>query len=155
LFSYLEKLGIKTQTVNHKAVFTVEESQSIRQGFPGGHSKNLFLKEKNGKLWLVVAEENTRIDLKLLRKQIGATNLSFGKPELLWETLGVTPGSVTPFSLINDLENTVRVVLDQALVSEDTLYFHPLINTSTTQIDSKDFLTFIDKLGHDLQIIEI
>jgi Ala-tRNA(Pro) deacylase len=112
LFARLSELGIETETVRHPAVFTVEESKALRGDLPGGHTKNLFLKDKKGALWLVVALEDRPVDMKDLRRRIGSAPLSFGRPELLKEVLGIDPGSVTPFAVINDTENRVNVVLD-------------------------------------------
>lgn len=163
LLHKLDKLGINTQTVEHERVFTVEQSTALRQrlgnnpsGYlSGGHSKNLFLKDKKQVLWLIVASHDRVIDLKALRKTIGAGNLSFGKPELLFEVLGVTPGSVTPFSLINDVQCRVRVILDAGLLAHASLYFHPLINSRTTCISPGDLLTFIKSCGHQPQILTL
>ena len=114
-------------------VFTVAESQAIKQEIPGGHSKNLFLKDKKGRLFLVVADAETRIDLKRLHEAIGASGrLSFGSAELLREMLGVEPGSVTPFALVNDRERRVTLVLDEALMRSEPVNFHPLVNSATT-----------------------
>ena len=119
LADYLRALGIGATTVTHPPLFTVEESQALRGEIPGAHTKNLFLKDKKDALFLVVAREEAAIDLKRLHQRIGATGrLSFGRPELLVETLGVTPGAVTPFGLINDRPPRVQVVLEAALDGE-------------------------------------
>ncbi len=155
LFDFLAKLGIETVTTEHAPVFTVEESQSLRGSIPGGHCKSLFLKSKKGDLWLVVADEARRVDLKRLGKHLGSGNLSFGKPELLGEVLGVEPGSVTPFALINDPGHRVRVVLDQAMLRHDKLNYHPLQNDATTTIGSADLQAFVAALGHDAYITDL
>lgn len=155
LQSRLTELGLECETISHQPVFTVEESQSVRGNMPGGHSKNLFLKDKKGVLWLVVCEEDRPVDMKALRKVIGAANLSFGKPDLLLEVLGITPGSVTPFALINDREQKVRVVLDAGLMAHTELHFHPLTNAATTRISPDDLLVFIRSCGHQPEIVEI
>ena len=134
LFARLSELGIETETVRHPAVFTVEESKALRGDLPGGHTKNLFLKDKKGALWLVVALEDRAIDMKDLRRRIGSAALSFGRPELLKEVLGIDPGSVTPFAVINDTGNRVNVVLDAEMMSLRALNFHPLTNTATTSV---------------------
>ncbi len=149
LFRRLESLEITTTTVEHPPLFTVEESRALRGKIPGGHSKNLFLKCKKGQLWLVVALETARIDLKSLHKRIGAAHLSFGRPELLEQALGVPAGSVTPFALINDAEQRLRVVLDDAMMRLERLNFHPLVNTATTTIGREDLLAFIRSCGHE------
>lgn len=155
LFSFLDRLGIITETVSHPPVFTVEEARALRGEIAGGHCKCLFLKDKKGGLWLVVADEARRVDLKALAKHLGAPNFSFAKPERLRETLGVEPGSVTPFALINDRDNRVRVVLDQAMLAHDQLNYHPLSNDATTTIASADLAAFIAACGHQAYITDL
>lgn len=149
LFAHFERLGINTETVEHAAVFTVEDAKAERGALPGAHSKNLFLKDKKSQFWLVVALEDRAIDLKALRKTIGAAQLSFGRPEALAEKLGIEPGSVTPFSVINDTEGAVRVVLDEGMLALEPLNFHPLVNTATTRISAADLLAFLRDTGHE------
>jgi Ala-tRNA(Pro) deacylase len=148
LFARLSALGIETVTVQHAALFTVEQSKALRGDIPGAHTKNLFLKCKKGTLWLVVAVESTAIDLKTLHTRLECGRLSFGNAELLGEVLGVTPGSVTPFAVINDTENRVTVVLDEALFAYDRLNFHPLVNTATTGISKDGLLAFLADCKH-------
>ena len=155
LLARLNGLGIKTETVDHPAVYTVQESKKLRGNLPGAHSKNLFLKDKKRRLWLVVALEDRVVDLKALRKSIGAAQLSFGKPDLLMEVLGIEPGSVTPFSVVNDTENRVTVVLDKGLLAYEILNFHPLINTATTRISPDGLRTFFADTGHVPQEIAL
>jgi len=153
LLDRLAALGIEAETVDHPAVYTVEESQRLRGDLPGAHSKNLFLKDKKGRLWLVVALEDRNIDLKALRKTIGAAQLSFGKPEVLAELLGIEPGSVTPFAVINDTEGRVTVVLDEGLLAHEALNFHPLTNTATTRLAPDGLLAFLDDTGHTPMVV--
>ena len=155
LLSRLDALGIVTTTVDHPAVFTVEESKRLRGDLLGGHTKNLFLKDKKGCLWLVVTLEDRDVDLKALRKEIGATQLSFGKPDLLSKVLGLEPGSVTPFGVINDTDRHVTVILDKGLLAFDTVNFHPLTNTATTQISPEGLMTFLRDTRHVPTIIEL
>ncbi len=157
LFARFDKLGISHRTVDHPAVFTVEESREIKQEMPGGHSKNLFMKDKRGTVSLVVAESDTQVDLKILGKVLKSKQrLSFGKPELLEETLGIQPGSVTPFALINDVEKRVsHVVLDQAFFEFEQIWFHPLENTASTAIAPADLVKFIDACGHNPQLMDL
>lgn len=152
LFDFLEQLGIATTTHEHKAVFSVAESETLDARLPGGHTKNLFLKDAKGRLFLVVAQSSSQIDLKALPKTLGCARLSFGKPELLLETLGVTPGSVTAFSVINDPEAQVSVVIDATLMDHDTINCHPLENTATTSIAREDLLKFMSACGHEPRI---
>ena len=127
----------------------------MRGQLKGGHAKNLFLKNKKGRLYLLVAEEDAPVQLKTFAKSIGAGNLSFGKPELLMETLGVIPGAVTPFALINAAPGEIDVYLDEALLANDPLNFHPLDNTMTTTIGRADLLRFIEALGHEWRGVDI
>lgn len=149
LLDFLKGLGIATRTYEHPAVFTVAESIEIEKAMPGGHTKNLFLKDKKDRIYLVVALNDARIDLKSLHKTIGSDRLSFGKAELLEEVLGVKPGSVTPFALINDRSARVTVILDETMMANDLLNYHPLENTATTAIARDDLLRFIRATGHE------
>ena len=153
LFELLIHLGIKTKTLEHPPAYTVEDAKAYRGELSGAHSKNLFLKDKKEQLWLVVCLEDRNINMKDLKKSIGSAHLSFGKPDLLMETLGVAPGSVSPFTLINDTDLRVRLVLDQEMMAFDYLNFHPLENTATTQISSNNMLTFIHSCGHGADMI--
>lgn len=156
LAAYLAGLGIEAKTVSHPPLFTVEESRALRGEIAGAHTKNLFLKDKKDALFLVVALEDAPIDLKHLHGRIGASGrLSFGRPELLAETLGVVPGAVTPFGLVNDRPPRVNVVLDAALMAHDLVNCHPLVNTATTTLKSADLLTFIRATGHEPVILPI
>jgi Ala-tRNA(Pro) deacylase len=149
LFARLAELGIASVTTEHDAVFTVEQSQDLRQTLPGAHSKNLFLADKDGSVLLVVAKDDTRVDLKLMARRLGLGRLSFGKPERLMDLLGVTPGSVTPFALINDTLTRVAVVVDAALAAATEVNFHPLENTATTRLATADLFRFIRACGHE------
>ena len=149
LFAYLDSLGIAHQTVRHPPVFTVEEARALRGQVPGGHTKNLFLRDKKGALFLVVAPENAAIELKSLHRALGASGrFSFGSAELMRETLGVEPGSVTPFAAINDKDALVTVILDAAMMVHYLLNFHPLVNTGTTTISREGLLKFLEATGH-------
>ena len=123
LFARFMALGIEATTRDHAPVYTVEEAQALRGEIPGGHCKNLFLKDDKGNIWLIVCLEEAQVDLKAAPAKIGSRRLSFGKPELLKEVLGVEPGSVTPFGLINDTEKRVNVVLDAAMMAHDLVAF--------------------------------
>ncbi len=156
LLARLKALGIETTTVEHPPLFTVAQSQELRGRIEGGHSKNLFLKDKKDRIFLVVAEEDAEIDLKRLHTLIGGSGrLSFGKAELLEEVLGVKPGSVTPFGAINDTEGRVAVVLDEAMMAHDLLNFHPLTNEATTTIRRGDLVAFLKSCGHDPRIVAV
>jgi Ala-tRNA(Pro) deacylase len=155
LFQRLESLGITTKTKAHAAVFTVEEAQLVHDGIPGGHCKNLFCKDEKGVLWLIVCLEDARVDLKAAPAKIGSKRLTFGKPDLLMEVLGVEPGSVTPFGLINDTAVRTNVILDSTMMSQETLNYHPLKNNETTSIRSSDLITFIKSCGHDPKVVAV
>jgi Ala-tRNA(Pro) deacylase len=152
LMERLAELGIASRTFDHAPVFTVEESGELYEKIPGGHTKNLFLKDAKGQLFLIVAHHDTRVDPKKLPPVIGSARLSFGQAPLLAEVLGVTPGSVTAFALLNDVTNRVQVVIDQKLMAFETINLHPMENTATTSIARDDLLRFIRATGHPLQI---
>jgi Ala-tRNA(Pro) deacylase len=155
LFALLERLGIASSTVEHPPLFTVEQSRALRGEIAGGHTKNLFLKDKKDQVFLVVAEEDAEIDMKNLHKRIGSARLSFGRPELLEVLLGVVPGSVTPFGAVNDTTGRVTVILDTPLLRHETLNFHPLENVATTNIGREDFLAFLRHTGHEPRILQV
>jgi len=153
LFAYLDTLGIAHKTVTHPPAFTVEDARGLRGAIAGGHTKNLFLRDKKGVPYLVVAFEDAVIDLRGLHRLLGATGrFSFGSPELMAELLGITPGSVTPFAVINDKERRVTVVLDSAMTAQPVLNFHPLVNTGTTTISRDGLLKFLEATGHPARI---
>jgi Ala-tRNA(Pro) deacylase len=153
LFAYLDSLGIAHKTVIHPPVFTVGEGRELRGAIEGGHTKNLFLRDKKGTVFLVVALENAVIELKSLHRLLGATGrFSFGSPELMRELIGVEPGSVTPFSVINDKAGRVTVVLDAAMMEHEILNYHPLVNTGTTTISREGLLKFLEATGHKPRI---
>jgi len=155
LLARLKSLGIEATTRDHPPVYTVEEARALRGEIPGGHCKNLFLKDDKGNLWLIVCLEEAEIDLKAAPARIGSRRLSFGRAELLREVLGVEPGSVTPFGLINDTEKRVNVVLDAGMMAHEFLSYHPLENTATTTIRAPDLVTFIRSCGHEPRIVAV
>jgi Ala-tRNA(Pro) deacylase len=155
LFAFLDQLGIAHHTVSHPPLFTVEQSQQLRGAIPGGHTKNLFLKDKKGALFLVVASEDATIDLKTLHHKLGAGRLSFGSPDLLRNVLGVEPGAVTAFAAINDKTGLVAVILDKALLDHAVINCHPLVNTMTTSIARADLLKFLEATGHPPRVVAV
>jgi Ala-tRNA(Pro) deacylase len=156
LFAYLDSLGIAHKSVSHPPLFTVEESRSLRGKIAGAHTKNLFLRDKKGAPFLVVALEDAAIELKSLHRLLGASGrFSFGSAELMGELLGVEPGSVTPFAVINDKEARVTLVLDAALMAHAVLNFHPLRNTATTTISRDGLLKFLEATGHKPRIAPV
>jgi Ala-tRNA(Pro) deacylase len=154
LLHRLTDLGIGHRTVEHPAVFTVEEARRHTAHLPGGHCKSLFLKDRKGGLWLLVCLDHRRIDMGRLAKAIDSPRLSFGQAELLQEVLGVGPGSVTPFALINDRDRRVQPLLDEAMLARDRLNFHPLTNRATTTIAAADLPRFLEACGHRPQVID-
>jgi Ala-tRNA(Pro) deacylase len=150
LFARLAELGISTETFEHPPVFTVEEAREHCGALPGTHCKSLFLKDKKGALYLVVARDSALIDLKALAKALGAGRFSFGQPELLLAVLGVSPGSVTPFALINDTARRLCVVLDRTMMAGERLNYHPLTNRATTAISPADLSRFIAACGQQV-----
>ncbi|MBV9244937.1 MAG: prolyl-tRNA synthetase associated domain-containing protein [Methylobacteriaceae bacterium] len=154
LLAFLASVDIPTHTVEHPALFTVEQSQALRGTIPGGHTKNLFVKDRKGRLFLLVAAEDAVIDLKRVHETIGAQGrVSFGSPELLEEALGIKPGAVTPFGAINDADGRVTVVLDAGMMKEARLNFHPLVNTRTTGLAGADLVKFLRATGHEPLIV--
>jgi len=154
LFARLEELGIAAKTVEHPPMFTVEQSQDLRGTIPGGHTKNLFLKDKDGRLALVIAKDDTKVDLKALSKQLGLGRFSFGKPDLLMDVLGVESGSVTAFALINETSRRLSaVVVDEALLRFAEVNCHPLINSATTRVATGDLIRFIEACGHTPRLL--
>jgi Ala-tRNA(Pro) deacylase len=147
LMALLDSLGVEHATHEHPAVFRVGEGEDIKAAIPGAHTKNLFLKDAKGQLWLISAADRTVIDLKRLHRVIGSARLSFGNAELMEEALGVTPGSVTAFALINDNARRVRFVLDRILFDAERVNFHPLTNTATTGVGRDGFRKFLAAVG--------
>ena len=156
LNAFLADLGISVSTVRHPPLFTVADSQALRGEVPGGHTKNLFLKDKKDNYFLVTVGEEAVVDLKQIHNLIGAASrVSFGKPEMLMELLGVVPGAVTVFGLINDGENRVKIVLDEALMENSVINAHPLTNEATTSIAATDLIKFIEATGHEPVILKV
>ena len=155
LLQFLTKHGIAQQTVEHPAVFTVEQAKALRGSLPGAHIKNLFVRNRREEMWLVVALEDAGIDLKRLADHLGAGRLSFGSAERLMRVLGVKPGSVTPFALINDRERQVRLVLDRAILEHDPVNAHPLVNSMSTAVSPQGLLGFFAATGHSPRLIDL
>ncbi|MGD0430433.1 MAG: prolyl-tRNA synthetase associated domain-containing protein [Acetobacteraceae bacterium] len=154
LFAYLDRLGIAHSTMTHPPIFTVEEGREWHHKVPGLHCKNLFLKDKKEKIWLAVMPGDKRADLNRLEKRVRAARMSFGKPDLLLEVIGLTPGSVTPFGLINDEARRITVVVDEDLPKSEWVNFHPLHNAASTTLRSADLLRFIRALGYEPLIVD-
>ncbi len=152
----LQELGIQAETVEHEPVFTVAESASVKERIPGAHSKNLFVKDKKGRFFLISAKHDTAIDLKRMHETLGASGrLSFGSAEQLRALLGVEPGSVTAFAVVNDTEGKVTMVLDANLMEHERVNFHPLVNSMTTGVSREDLVAFLRATGHDPLILRL
>ena len=156
LFEYLDSLGIAHSTKYHPPVFTVAGSESLRDEIPGGHTKNLFLKDRKDQYFLLTVEENATVDLKTVHQIVGgASKFSFGKPEKLMEYLGVIPGSVTAFGVINDTGRNVTIVLDADLMKNEIVNCHPLSNDATTSIAGSDLIRFVEATGHTAHVLKV
>ncbi|HEY8383946.1 MAG TPA: prolyl-tRNA synthetase associated domain-containing protein [Microvirga sp.] len=156
LLAYLHELGIAAETVEHEPVFTVAESRPVKARIPGAHSKNLFVKDKKGRFFLITAKDETAIDLKRAHEAIGASGrLSFGSGDQLREMLGVEPGSVTPFAVVNDRDGRVTMILDANLMAHERVNFHPLVNSMTTGVSREDLVRFLEATGHAPAIVRL
>jgi Ala-tRNA(Pro) deacylase len=156
LFAFLDQLGIAVKTVSHPPLYTVADSQSLRGQIEGGHTKNLFVKDKKDNFFLLTLGEDATVDLKTIHHTIGAASkVSFGKPEALLELLGVVPGAVTAFGPVNDTERRVSVFLDADLMKHDIVNCHPLINTATTSIAASDLIKFLEATGHKPVVVKL
>jgi len=155
LLNHLKALGIATTTTEHAAAFTVDELEAVAGHLPGVHVKNLFLCDAKKKMWLVVAPGARALDLKKLADIIGSARLSFGSEERLVRVLGVAPGSVTPFAIINDKDNVVQVILDAEMMQGDIINAHPLVNTMSTSIAPQDLLKFMAHCGHSPRLVNL
>ena len=149
LYERRRALGIAWKTIQHVPVFTTEEAAAVSGTLTGALTKNLFLKDQKGGLWLVVLRDHIRLDLKALAKALPCPRFSFGSAELLIETLGIAPGAVTPFALMNDGGAKVKVILDAGMMAMDPLNFHPLRNDRTATISAEALLKFIRATGHE------
>lgn len=155
LMAKLESLGIEYKLHHHEAVFTVEESEKLDSEIPGTHCRNLFLRDKKKKNFLLVLQNATEVEMKKLPPVIGSDRLSFGSADRLWEFLGVRPGSVCPFAIINDTENKVKILFDKSMMETDIVNYHPLLNTMTVSLKPPDLVKFIEDCGHEAHIIDL
>ena len=156
LLAYLEGLGIAVRTVTHPPLMTVADSQQLRGEIPGGHTKNLFLKDKKDNYFLLTVDEEAVVDLKSVHRIVGAASrLSFGKPEALMDLLGVKPGAVTVFGAVNDTGRKVRIILDADLMENDVINGHPLTNEATTSIARDDLVRFLEATGHGATVLKV
>jgi Ala-tRNA(Pro) deacylase len=154
LFERLTELGIEVVTETHAPVFTVPEAKAVRSHIPGCHTKNLFVRNKKQRMWLIVCHQDRVVDLRALGEKVGGGRLSFGSPRRLMNYLGVIPGAVNPFAIINDHGRRVVVVLDSHILEEEPLNFHPLDNAMTTSIGVEDFLRFLEAEDHPPVLVD-
>lgn len=155
LFARLEELGIEVETRTHPPVFTVDEARALRGEIPGCHSKNLFVRDHKKNMWLVVCREDRKLDMKALAGVLGSGRLSFGSPRRLLQHLGVIPGAVSPFAVLNDHEGAVQVAIDRQMLEERPWNFHPLDNGRTTSIDPDDLIRFLEAEDHSPRLVDL
>ncbi len=155
LFACFDKIGISYDLYHHEAVYTVAESEKIDRDIPGTPCRNLFLRDKKKQNFLLVLQNDTEVDIKKLASVIGSGRLSFGSAERLWEYLGVRPGSVCPFAVINDTEKQVKILLDQSMIETELVTYHPLLNTMSVSLSPADLLKFIEAAGHKPHIVDL
>lgn len=155
LLELLQSIDIAYELFNHEAVFTVEESSEVNAAIPGTHCRNLYLRDKKKKNFLVVAANETDVDLKALQDKIQCGRLSFGSADRLWQFLGIRPGSVCPFTVINDTDHAVQIVLDAHMMKQTLVNYHPLDNTMTVGISPDDLLKFLEHTGHTPLILDL
>jgi Ala-tRNA(Pro) deacylase len=155
LFAYLEDLEIAYDLHHHEATFKVEQSKHLKNHIEGLHCRNLFLRDKKKVMYLVVASNDTKIDLKKLDKLVGANRFSFGSADRLWQYLGVRPGSVCPYAVINDKDCAVNVILDKAMQTDEKVNYHPLVNTMTISVAFDDLVKFMKSCGHNPRIVDL
>jgi Ala-tRNA(Pro) deacylase len=155
LFAYLDSLAIQHATIAHPPVFKVDEAREHTHHLPGGHTKNLFLEDKKGGLWLVTCLDEQAVKVNALARHLEAPRFSFGKPDRLMEVLGVLPGSVTALALINDTERRVQPILDTKLMAHELVNCHPLTNEATTTLKAADLLRFMASLGYQPRLVDL
>jgi Ala-tRNA(Pro) deacylase len=149
VYARFESLGVAWKTVSHRPVFTVEDSADVYAILSGAHTKNLFLKDAKGGVWLVCLRADIRLDLKALSKQLRAPRFSFGSADLLIATLGIAPGAVNPFALMNDSDGKVTAVLDKGMLAMSPVNFHPMRNDRTCAISAEGLLAFVRSTGRE------
>lgn len=155
LMDHLRALGIAFTLYHHEAVFTVAQSEAVDAQIEGTHCRNLFLRDKKKNNFLLVLQNATEVDIKKLPPVIGSDKLSFGSAERLWEYLGVRPGSVCPYAIINDTGHAVKILLDKSMMETEIVNYHPLLNTMTIGVKPADLIKFIESTGHTPHIVDL
>lgn len=155
LIHYLDGLGIEYAVFDHDPIFTVEEGAHLKADIPGVHCRNLFMRDKKKNNYLLTLANETEVDLKKLSDVLSIGRLSFGSAERLWEHLGIRPGSVNPFCIMNDPDNDVTFFLDASMMAADIVNYHPMDNAKTIGLSSADLIKFIESLGHNYTIVDL
>ncbi len=155
LYKLLKDLKIEFKVFEHPPLFTVNDSKKYRENMRGFHTKNLFLRDKKKKNYLVIAHEDSLIGLNLLTERIRSSRLSFGSKERLFEELGVFPGAVTPLSVINNTKKDINIFLDSEMLGQDTIFCHPLVNDRTISLSYKSLLIYFDYLGLSCETVSL
>ncbi len=155
LLETLEKQGIDFRLHRHEPIFTVAEGEHLKESIPGTHCRNLFVRDKKQNMFLVVAANETRIDMKKLQKVLDCGRLSFGSADRLWENLGITPGSVCPFCIANDTDKNVRIILDHDMMQSEIVNYHPMDNAMTIGITPADLIRYIRETGHEPEVVDL
>lgn len=153
LLAMLDAEGIAHHTVDHAPMWTVEDAKAIRAPSPHGHTKNLFVRNKKGRMWLLTLHEDRQVDMKTMGALIGTNRLSFASPQRLMHYLGVIPGAVSMFSALNDVTREVTCFIDERLVEAPELHVHPLVNTRTTSIDRRTLTDFLADRGYPFEVL--
>ena len=154
LLEWLTETGIDCPTIEHVPLRTVEDSRAHGEIAEGAYTKNLFVRNKKGNMWLLTLSESRQIQLKPTAKKLAAGNFSFASEQRLFNHLGIRPGAVSPLALINDAEGQVSFVLDQSILDHDIMHFHPLDNSLTTTLKRQDFLDFLERINHAPQVVD-
>lgn len=155
LIKYLDDVGIEYEVFDHEPIFTVEEGLHLKANIPGVHCRNLFMRDKKKNNYLLTLANETEVDLKKLSDVLGIGRLSFGSAERLWEHLGIRPGSVNPFCVMNDPDNQVTFFLDALMMKAETVNYHPMDNAKTIGLSPADLINFIESLGHNYTIVDL
>ncbi len=155
LFEYLDRLAVVYKIYDHDPIFTVEEGVHLKASIPGVHCRNLFLRDKKKQMFLVVAANKTKLDLKKLSDVIGSKRVSFGSADRLWEYMGIRQGSVNPFCVLNDVDDRVTVILDADMMAAELVNYHPMDNAQTIGLSPADLLKFMAASGNEFSVVDL
>lgn len=156
LLNALETLGVEHQTTTHEALYTVDQAKEVAYDEPGAHTKNLFLRNKKGRMFLLVVESDHRVDLRGLRDKLNVPGgqFAFASTERLGLYLGVVPGSVSPLAVYNDHECAVQVLIQRTLLEHEWIYLHPCRNTHSTRLRTHDLLEILNSWKHPVTVLD-